>query len=110
WTGRYYPTPNFEGVPALIDCDGEAQGPLAFDVGDGFPKFMNGAETFSVLWEQNLRFAQTGNYPFQLEAYDGAEVYIGTERVYSRLADSIGLDTFTAHVTAGRHLVQVRYA
>ena len=110
WTGRYYPNSNFGDVPMLIDCNGAAQGPLGFDMNDGFPRFMNGVDVFSVWWEQNVRFAARGTYQFQIDADDGAEVYIGDQRVYARLNDSIGRDTFVADVGTGVHQIQVRYA
>jgi hypothetical protein len=67
------------------------------------------ADTFSVRWDGNWDFAESGNYQFDVTTDDGMTIDIDGQSVLNKWFDQYGNHTFTKYLTAGRHYIKVGY-
>jgi hypothetical protein len=131
--GQYYPYSNIGIVPALaptcsasglnnfvgcyynnIDFTGlvltRTDQAINFDWGTGSPDATIGPDTFSVRWEGDFDFAETGTYRFTVSTDDGMRVYLDGTQIIDSWRDQAPT-TYTADrlIAAGRHRIMVDY-
>ncbi len=131
--GQYYPYSNIGIVPALaptcnalglnnfvgcyynnIDFTGlvltRPDQAIDFDWGSGSPDASIGPDTFSVRWEGDFDFAETGTYRFTASTDDGMRVYLdGAQIIDSWIDQAPTIYTVDRSIAAGRHRVMADY-
>ena len=105
FTGCYYNNMDFTNL-VLTRTDPT----INFDWGMGSPDPSVGVDEFSVRWEGDFDFAQSGTYRFSASADDGIRVFLdGAQIIESWVDQSETLYTSERSVTAGRHRIRVEY-
>lgn len=108
WEGRYYNSTDFTGDVLVKRDEGNADGTLDVNWGEGGVGYGLNNDNFSVNWERRMLFRAAGEYRFNLEADDGARVYIDGVLLFDNLN---GPGAFEARRTIGRgwRFMQVQY-
>jgi hypothetical protein len=109
WRAAYYPDPEFEGRPTIVRED-----LLDHDWGDGAPHDVIPPDKFSVRWDTCLDLEQAGPVVFQVNANDGARVYINGEQVIDAwerdpVTNRRGFGSAELYLDAGVHHLRVDY-
>jgi hypothetical protein len=107
WEGRYYNSSDFTGDVVYKRDDGDANG-LSFDWGGSAPAPGVSPDNFSAVWERTIVIKTPGEYKFNIEADDGARIYIDGAPLYDNLY-AVGAFEAQRRLKAGRHFVQVQY-